>query len=96
MIKRRGGGLPVGDGRVGVPLDGDPTSAWVAALRDALAEQRPDDDVWQHAVANVSADKVNDVPHLMFLTSGHGDANFLVMYVRPIDVAIEAANLKAP
>lgn len=95
-IKRRGGGLPLGDGRVGVPLDGLPERAWMDSLREAMTRERGEDPVWQHAAVAVSADQINDVPHLVLPTDGIDDAQFIILYVAPIDAAIAAANAVSP
>ncbi len=91
-VKRRGGGLPLGEGRVGVPLDGLPERAWMDRLREAMTREREDDPVWQHAAVAVTADEVKGVPHLVLPTDGIDDAQFIALYVAPIDAAIAAAN----
>jgi hypothetical protein len=92
MVKRRGGGLPVGEGRVGVPLTERPSAVWAEALRRALGQQRPDDERWQHAAQTASVDEAAGVPHILLLTSGIEDADFLVSYLQAIDAAIDVAN----
>ena len=95
MTTRRGGGLPLGEGRAGVPLTDMPSTEWVDALRTALTEERPGDERWQHAVQNMTADEANGVPHLSFMTSGVGDADFIVSYYTAIDSAIEKVNAQS-
>lgn len=62
------------------------------ALREAMTGEREEDPLWQHAAIAVSADEVNGVPHMVFPTDGIDDAQFIVLYVAPIDAAIAAAN----
>jgi hypothetical protein len=95
-VKRIGGALPLGEGRVGVPLDGLPERAWMDNLREAMTKDRGEDPVWQHAAVAVTADEVKDVSHLVFPTDGIEDAQFIVFYVSSIDAAIEAANAVSP
>jgi hypothetical protein len=92
VVKRIGGGLPLGDGRVGIPLDGLPERVWMDELREAMTKEREEDPLWQHAAVAVTADEVNGVPHLVFPTDGIDDAQFIVLYVTPIDTAIAAVN----
>lgn len=95
-VKRIGGAFPLGDGRVGVPLDGLPGRAWMDNLREAMTKEREEDPVWQHAAVAVTADEVKDVAHLVFPTDGIEDAQFIVLYVSSIDAAIAAANSDTP
>lgn len=92
VVKRIGGGLPLGNGRVGIPLNGLPQRAWMDALREAMNKEREGDPLWQHAAVAVTADEVNGVPHLVFPTDGIDDAQFIILYVAPIDTAIAAVN----
>jgi hypothetical protein len=108
MVKRRGGGVPLGDGRAGVPLTEIPGERWVTIFREAAAAERPDDERWQHAALNATADEVDGVPYLMFVTGTSGgaaggddpvlsalaetDADFIVGYIGPIDGGIAKAN----
>jgi len=77
---------------VGVPLDGLPERVWMDSLREAMTKERENDPVWQHAAVAVTADGLQGVPHLVLPTSGIDDAQFIVLYVAPIDAAIAAAN----
>jgi hypothetical protein len=95
-VKRIGGGLPLGEGRVGVPLDGLPGRAWMDNFREAMTKERAEDPVWQHAAVAVTADEVKDVAHLVFPTDGIEDAQFIVLYVSSIDAAVAAANASSP
>jgi len=61
-------------------------------LREAMTRDREEDPVWQHAAVAVTADEVKGVAHLVFPTDGIDDAQFIVLYVAPIDTAIAAAN----
>jgi hypothetical protein len=91
-VRRRGGVLPLGTGRMGVPLDSWPSHEWMDALRQAMAEERQTDDVWQHAARAVSSDEVGGVPHLVFPTGPTDGTDLLVSYVSAIDSAIARAN----
>jgi hypothetical protein len=92
VVKRIGGGLPLGDGRVGIPLDGLPDRNWMDELREAMTKERKEDPLWQHAAIAVTADEVNGVPHLAFPTDEIDDAQFIVPYFASIDTAITAVN----
>jgi hypothetical protein len=92
IVKRIGGGVPLGDRRVGIPLDGLPDRVWMDELREAMNKERGEDPLWQNASVAVTADAVNGVPHLVFPTDGTDDAEFIISYVPPIDTAIAAAN----
>lgn len=93
-VNRKGGVLPLGSGRIGVPLDAHPSHAWMDELRGAMAADRQTDPVWQQAAEAVSADEVEGVPHLVYTTGATDGANFLVSYMSAIDAAIRHANLK--
>jgi hypothetical protein len=95
-VKRIGGALPLGEGRVGVPLDGLPERAWMDNLREAMTKDRGEDPVWQHAAVAVTADEVKTLRTWVFPTDGIEDAQFIVFYVSSIDAAIEAANAVSP
>jgi hypothetical protein len=95
-VKRIGGALPLGEGRVGVPLDGLPERAWMDDLREAMKKDRGEDPVWQHAAVAVTADEVKDVAHLVLPTDGIDDAQFIILYVPSIDAAIAGANASSP
>ena len=111
MVKRRGGGVPLGAGRVGVPLTGTPNERWMRVFREAAAAERLGDDRWQHAALTATSDNVNGVPYLLFLTGiagkdadsddpvlaaiGETDADFVVSYIGPIDAGIDTANEQA-
>src|SRR4051794_39419234 len=92
MVTRRGGVLPLGDRRVGVPLSGSPAAGWLAELRAAMPDFRPDDQRWAHAAETASVDEVNGVPHIVLITSGVEAADFFMTYLSAIDAAIDAAN----
>lgn len=84
--------MPLGDGRVGVPIQGDPDPEWVKAFAHAMPEQRPGDERWKHAAGAVTVDSVKGVRHIVFITSGVEAADFVMTYLTAIDGAIEAAN----
>jgi hypothetical protein len=92
MIARLGGALPLGDGRAGVPIEGDPDPKWVKAFVHAMPEQRPSDERWEHAAGVVTVDNVEGVRHIVFITSGTEAADFVMTYLTAIDGAIKAAN----
>lgn len=92
-ITRRGGVLPMGEGRVGIPLEGGaPSAEWMAAFREAFRAARPDDEVCAHAADTVTADEANGVSVLVFVTSGQDAASFAMSYLTAFDEAIAAAS----
>ena len=95
MVQRLGGGLPLDDGRVGFPITGHPSIAWVAALKRALADEHPDDEKWQRAVGTATVDEAKGVLHIAFATLDLSSADFVVAYFSAVDAAINAAN-RAP
>jgi hypothetical protein len=92
MIARKGGVLPLGDGRTGVPIEGNPSADWIRAFGLAMSEQRPGDERWAHAANTITVDNANGVRHIAFITSGVDAADFVMTYLSVIDAAIEAAN----
>ncbi len=91
-IRRKGGVLPLGDGRIGVPIEGDPDPDWIKAVSQAMLTQQPGDERWTHAAATVTVDNVDGVRHLSMITSGIEPADFLITYMQAIDAAIATAN----
>lgn len=92
MVKRRGGVLPLGDGRVGVPLTELPDPDWLERFRRAAREHRDTDERWQHAIDVLSTDTVADVPHLVFMIGEVKPADFVMSYFGVVDQAAETAN----
>jgi hypothetical protein len=88
-VRRVGGGLVLGEGRIGVPIDTMPAPGWTEALREAMTSDRLEDPRWQHAALAVTTDAI---PHLVLPTVDTEPADFLAGYAAAIDVAIAAAN----
>ncbi len=82
----------MGQGRVGVPLHGKPSREWTRAFRQAAARERPGDERWKHAAETVTADEIEGVMTLVFLTGAVPDASFIMSYQSAIDSAIAEAN----
>jgi hypothetical protein len=61
-----------------------------------MSTQRPGDDRWSHAAETVTVDSVEGVRHLVLMTSGMADADFVMTYLRELDAAIAAANRQQP
>lgn len=91
-VRRLGGGLVLGEGRIGVPIDTLPAPGWTEALREAMTSDRLEDPRWQHAALAVTTDAVDGVPHLVLPTVDTEPADFLAGYAAAIDAAIAAAN----